>query len=226
MKRIEAKHPLAVRWTHWINFPILFGMIYSGLMIYWASDTYRIGWGSFTLFHFFPDWVYAMFGLSHKLAMGMAWHFFLAWIFAINGVLYVTYTALSGEWRYLVPDRNSFREAAQVMLHDLGIRKQAPPPGRFNGAQKISYTGIVLMGIGSLITGIAIYKVVQFSWLVTLLGGYRAARFEHFVLTMAYLMFFLVHVSQVVRAGWNNFRAMLTGYEIKTEEADAGRTRV
>ena len=111
------------------------------------------------------------------------------------------------------------------MLHDLGIRKSAPPQGRFNGAQKIAYTGIVLMGMGSLITGLAIYKVVQFSWLVTLLGGYRAARYEHFLLTMAYLMFFLVHVSQVLRAGWNNFRAMVTGYEIKTEDAHAGRTQ-
>jgi thiosulfate reductase cytochrome b subunit len=223
MKSLEPKHPRAVRWTHWINFPILFGMIYTGLMIYWANDPYRIGWGNVTLFHFFPGWVYSLFGLSHKLSMGMAWHFFLAWIFAINGFLYVTYTIVSGEWRYLVPDRNSFREAIQVTLHDLGLRKECPPQGRFNGAQKIAYSGIVVMGFGSLVTGLAIYKVVQFSWLANLLGGYQAARLEHFLLTMAYLMFFLVHVSQVILAGWNNFRAMVTGYEIRTGEAHAAR---
>jgi thiosulfate reductase cytochrome b subunit len=223
MKILEPKHPRAVRWTHWINFPILFGMIYSGLMIYWASDTYRIGFGNVTLFHFFPDWFYSLLGLGHNLATGMAWHFFLAWIFAINGFLYVTYTIVSGEWRYLTPDRNSFQEAFQVMLHDLGLRKEAPPQGRFNGAQKITYTSIIVMGFGSLVTGLAIYKVVQFAWLVRLLGGYRAARYEHFLLTIAYLMFFVVHISQVIRAGWNNFRAMVTGYEIKTEEAHARR---
>jgi cytochrome b subunit of formate dehydrogenase len=35
MKRLEAKHPRPVRWMHWINVPLLFGMIWSGLLIYW-----------------------------------------------------------------------------------------------------------------------------------------------------------------------------------------------
>ena len=39
------KHPLAIRWFHWINFPVIFIMIWSGLLIYWANDVYRIGWG-------------------------------------------------------------------------------------------------------------------------------------------------------------------------------------
>lgn len=215
MKQLEAKHPLAIRWFHWINFPILFGMIYTGILIYWANDEYRIGWGGFTMLHFFPAWVYGVFGLGHRLSEGMAWHFFLMWIFAINGLLYVGYTVVSGEWRSLVPDKNSFREAWQVTLHGLGLRKGAPPQGKFNGAQKIAYSGIVLMGLGSLVTGMAIYKYVQFGWLATLLGGYRAARLEHFLLTLGYCGFFLVHVAQVIRAGWNNMRAMLMGYEVK-----------
>jgi thiosulfate reductase cytochrome b subunit len=70
------------------------------------------------------------------------------------------------------------------------------------------------MGFGSLITGVAIYKSVQFSWLTALCGGFAAARFEHFWLTMGYIAFFFVHVGQVIKAGWNNFRAMITGYEI------------
>ena len=52
---LEEKHKLATRWFHWINFPILAAMIYSGVLIYWAYDPYRIGIGSVTLFHFFPD---------------------------------------------------------------------------------------------------------------------------------------------------------------------------
>jgi thiosulfate reductase cytochrome b subunit len=217
MKKLEPKHPLAVRWAHWINFPILLGMIYTGLLIYWANDEYRIGWGDFTVFHFFPGWFYKTFSLDHGLAIGMAWHFFLIWIFAVNGVAYVIYTIASGEWRYLVPDRHSFGEAIQVTLHDLGIRKTCPPTrGKFNGAQKIAYTGIILMAFGSLITGLAIYKPVQFSWLTGLLGGYPAARVEHFLLMLGYCAFFLIHVAQVIRAGWNNFRAMVTGYEIRS----------
>lgn len=54
MKVLEEKHKLATRWFHWVNFPLISLMIVSGMLIYWAYDPYRIGIGSFTLFHFFP----------------------------------------------------------------------------------------------------------------------------------------------------------------------------
>ncbi len=219
MKRLEKKHPLAIRWFHWINFPVLFVMIWSGMLIYWANDVYRLSFGNVTLIKFFPDWFYNALNFGQRLAEGMAWHFFFMWFFAINGLLYVLYTTFSGEWRYLLPNRHSLREALQVTLYDLHLSKVHPPPRKFNGAQQIAYTSIILMGAGSLLTGIAIYKPVQFAWLSALLGGYEWARFEHFWLTMGYVAFFFVHVAQVIKAGWNNFRAMVTGYEIvKAEE--------
>ena len=70
------------------------------------------------------------------------------------------------------------------------------------------------MGAGSLLTGLAIYKPAQLAWLTDLLGGYTWARWEHFALTVGYVLFFVVHIAQVIRAGWNNFRAMITGYEL------------
>jgi thiosulfate reductase cytochrome b subunit len=196
-------------------------MIWSGLLIYWANDVYRIGWGGFTLFHFFPGGFYRALNLQFRLAEGMAWHFFLMWFFAINGLLYVTYTFASGEWRELLPDRRSFPEAIQVVLRDLKLVKSLPPQGKFNAAQRIAYTGVVAMGACSLITGLAIYKPVQLGWLTSVLGGYEAARVEHFVLTLGYVLFFVVHISQVIRAGWNNFRAMVTGYEVVSAPASA-----
>jgi thiosulfate reductase cytochrome b subunit len=126
------------------------------------------------------------------------------------------YTFISGEWRYLVPNRHSFREAIRVALHDLHLSKIEPPSRKFNGAQQIAYTTVILMGGGSLVTGIAIYKPVQFAWLAALLGGYQWARWEHFWLAAGYVIFFVIHLLQVVKAGWNNFRAMVTGYEIAT----------
>jgi thiosulfate reductase cytochrome b subunit len=144
----------------------------------------------------------------------MAWHFLFMWLFVLNGIAYVTYTLISGEWRYLVPNRRSFREAIQVTLYDLHLSKSAPPPRKFNGAQQIAYTAIVLMGAGSLVTGLAIYKPTQLAWLVWLLGGYPMARIWHFCLTIGYAMFFVVHIAQVIRAGWNNFRSMVTGFEV------------
>jgi thiosulfate reductase cytochrome b subunit len=179
---------------------------------------YRVGIGKVTLFHFFPTWFYKLFNFQFRLAEGMAWHFAFVWLFALNGVAYVLYTFISGEWRFLVPDRNSFREAIQVTLYDLHLVKKPPPPRKFNGAQQIAYTAIILMGAGSLVTGLAIYKPTQLAWLDWLLGGYPTARFLHFWLTMGYVMFFVVHVAQVIRAGWDNFRSMVAGFEVVTVE--------
>ena len=105
-----------------------------------------------------------------------------------------------------------------LIAHNGHLSKNAPPERKFNAAQQFAYTGVILMGICSLVTGLAIYKPVQLQWLVTLLGGYQMARFFHFWLTMGYVAFFLLHITQVARAGWNNFRAMITGYEIATDQ--------
>jgi thiosulfate reductase cytochrome b subunit len=216
MKRLERKHPLAIRWFHWLNFPLLGVMVWSGLLIYWANPVYRIGAGRQTLLRMtLSQAMWKKLGVSFRLAEGMSLHFAFMWLFALNGVLYVLYTAVSGEWRDLLPDRHSFREAFQVLLHDLHLRREPPPPRKFNGAQRLAYTGVVLMGLGSLLTGLAIYKPVQFAWLTTLLGGYQMSRFFHFWLTVGYVVFFLVHVAQVIRAGWNNFRAMVIGRELR-----------
>lgn len=144
----------------------------------------------------------------------MALHFVIAWLFAVNGIAYVLYTAFSGEWRELLPEKKSFREAIQVAMHDMGFKVAPPPQGRYNAAQRITYSAIVVMGFLSLLTGLAIYKPAQLSWLTALLGGYEWARFEHFWLTMGYAGFFVIHIGQVIRGGWANFRSMVCGYDL------------
>ena len=203
--RIQEKFPRFVRWCHWINFPLLTLMVWSGILIYWANQAYiKI-----------PESIVQGLGIDHKLSMGMGWHFFLLWPFVINGILYSLFLIYSGEWRELLPDRSSFKEAFEVLKHDLKIRKDAPPHrGKLNGAQRIVYTIILLIALGSLLTGLAIYKPVQLGWITTALGGYEAARFEHFLCMIIFIAFFLVHIAQVARAGWNNFRAMIAGYEV------------
>src|SRR3984957_10279928 len=217
MKKLVPKHPLAIRWMHWINFPVLFVMIWSGMLIYWANDVFKIHLGNTVIFTFFPNSFYKELNLSRRLAEGMAFHFVFMWIFFGNGLAYVAYTIFSGEWRYLFPNRHSLKEAWLVLLHDLHLRKTAPPQGKFNAAQKIAYSGIILMGFGSIITGLAIYNPVQFRWITTICGGYGSARIIHFILTLIYCLFFLVHVMQVILAGWNNFQAMVTGFEILSD---------
>lgn len=203
--QIIEKHPRAIRWFHWVHFPLMMLMIWSGLLIYWANEAYIT----------VPEsWAKAL-GMASGLADGMAWHFTLMWIFAANGALYVLYLSGSGEWRELLPDRRAIGEALGVVLHDLGLRKTLPEPrGKFNGAQRFAYTGVLVLGFGLILTGLAIYKPVQLGSLTELLGGYEAARLEHFILMSLVVLFFIVHLAQVLKAGWNNFRAMVTGYEI------------
>ena len=221
MTRLEHKHDRAVRYFHWVNAPVLAVMVWSGLLIYWAYDPYQVRVGGVVLVKFFPDWFYHRLDLERGLATGMAYHFAFMWLFAVNGLLYVGYTVWSGHWRDLRPNRRAPVEAFHVVLHDLGLRKEPLPPGKFNAAQKLAYGGVVLMGAGSLLTGLAMYKPTQFAWLAALLGGYQAARLEHFALTIGYVLFFVVHITQVVKAGWNNFRSMVTGYELVPAAAEA-----
>lgn len=221
---LEKKHPLAIRWMHWINFPVLFTMIWSGILIYWNDsdnayqhphEVYRIGLGPVTLFRFFPSWFYKQLDVPYHVTQGLSYHFFFMWIFAINGLIYVSFLLLSREWKFLAPTRASIKEAIQVTLVDLHIRKGLPPQTKYNGAQRIAYTSVILMGIGSVVTGLSIYKPTQVHWITSLLGGYEMARWFHFLLTLGFCGFFLVHVGQVILAGWNNFRAMVSGYELR-----------
>ena len=214
MKKIIHKHPLAIRWFHWFNFPVLGVMIWSGLLIYWANDEYKIKFGKTDLLKFFPDNFYAALHIPFRLAEGMSFHFLVMWLFFLNGILYVLYTIFSGEWKYLLPNKKSWKEALQVVLYDFKISKFKPPQTKYNAAQRIAYSAIIVMGVGSVLTGLAIYKPIQVSLVCAIFGGYEAARLEHFILTIGYVLFFLVHIVQVVIAGWSNFQAMITGFEI------------
>ncbi len=222
--RLERKHPLAIRWMHWINFPVLFIMILSGIRIYWNDSdnahlhphaVYRVGIGSFTLFRIFPAPVWKALDIPWHVTQGMGDHFFYMWIFAINGIAYVLYILISAEWRFLVPNRASLRDAVHRMLAALHLRSRVPTQTKYNGAQRIAYTAVIAMGAASLVTGLAIYKPTQLHLITTILGGYEWARWEHFWLTIGFCLFFIIHVLQVVNAGWNNFRGMVSGYEIR-----------
>lgn len=213
----KLKHPRAVRWMHWINFPLLIIMIWTGYRIYWADlrDPFVLGVGDYEWFEFWPDWFNEDLQLERRLARGMAFHFAFGWLFTINGIAYFIYTWRSGEWRQIVPERQSVKDAIQVTLHDLGLRrnKPLPPQARYNGAQRLTYSFILFLGFIEVLTGLAIYKPTQLSPLTTAFGGYESARLIHFAITIVFVLFFALHIFQVARAGWPNFMSMVTGYE-------------
>ena len=214
MKQLEKKHPLAIRWLHWINFPLMIVLTWSGLLLYVENNNFRLGLGPVTLFHFFPQGFYTALHLRERNDEGLAWHLLFMWPFAVAGVLYVVYTTVTDQWRYLIPSRKSWGQAFQVVFHDLGLRRDLPPRGKYNAAQKIAYTGVFVMGFLETVTGFALWKPDDLGWLALPFGGADGAKAVHFWLTILFVVYFVIHVTQVARAGWGNFRSIITGSEI------------
>lgn len=193
-------------------------MIYSGLRIYWADlrDPVGVGIGGWHWFDLFPDWFNETLGLERKLARGLAFHLTFGWLFAINGFAYTVYTLATKEWKQLRPGKGALKDSFAVLLHDLHLRKEAPAhAGRYNAAQRLSYSLIIVFGLVALVTGFAIYKPTQLSPLTNLLGGYEIARKIHFFVTIGFVAFFVVHILQVAKAGFGNFWSMVTGYQLE-----------
>lgn len=205
---------------HWLNFPILTVMIWSGLRIYWSYDVSRVPSIRFGERTFFPTGFYEALELNQKLARGMAFHFSFGWLFLINGLLYVTYLAISKEWKHLVPRPSELRKVPAVLLHDLGLRKEAPAQGQYNVMQQLAYSGVTVLGFLALATGFVVYKPEQLGVLTSMFGGYQSARLIHFIVSLLFVGFFVLHIVQVVRAGFENFWSMVSGYQLAPDEAD------
>ena len=198
----HTKHSLWVRITHWINFVVLSVMVWSGALILWANRQYP---------PLLPESFYKSLGLGSRLAEGMSYHFAFMWFFALNTIVYLTYVIVSGHWREIVPGRGSLKNALLVVAHDLKIRRELPPQGKFNAAQQFAYTGVLVMLALALVSGIAIYKPVQLYWLKDAFGNYYIARLIHYWIALAFILFFFVHIAQVIKAGWKNFSSMVGG---------------
>ena len=213
MVAVEA-HPRAIRWMHWLNFPIISIMVWSGLRIYWSFDFTRVV-GEFGDNNLIPNDFYETLQLDRKLARGLSFHFSFGWLFVINGLFYVGYLILSREGRHIVPKPSDLKNIVGTMLHDVGMRKEAPPHGQYNVIQQIAYTTVLIMAFIIVATGFAIVKPTQLAWLTNLFGGYETARGIHLLMTIGLSSFFLIHIVQVVRAGFGNFWSMITGYQLR-----------
>jgi len=188
--------PVWVRITHWINVIAVAVMIGSGWEIYNASP----------LFSFvFPRSI----TLGGWLAGALLWHFAAMWLFVVNGAIYLVLGILTGRFRRrLLPIR-----PAQV-LADL----KAAFTGRlshddlsvYNAVQRLLYAGVILAGIVIVLSGLSIWKPVQFQELTAVFGGYDAARYVHFVAMAAMVAFLVVHVVMAVLVP-KSLRAMVLG---------------
>lgn len=212
MKPSVRRHHWIVRLTHWTTFVCVFGMIASGLQIYRAYSRFGDRGGPYLPSPFqdaaFPKWT----RLGGWLAGGLNWHFFLMWPLVGAGLLYLAFLVFGGEWRKLLFGPGDVKPAIAMTKYYLRLTKEHPPQGKHNALQKNAYTGVLVLGILAVLTGLAIWKPIQLWWLTALFGGYQWARYWHFWLVWVFVAFTLTHVILVFTADPASFRAMITGW--------------
>jgi thiosulfate reductase cytochrome b subunit len=203
--------PLFIRLTHWLNVPLLAIMAGSGLQIlvaypYMGPQGQAYSW--YPLQGFVPpSWV----RFGGWLAGARQWHFATAWFLVINGIIYLVYEIATGEWRRrtFIPQRDSVN-AFRMFAYYLRIRNEPPPEDFYNGLQRASYTGAMLLGIVIVLSGLAIYKPLQLHWLLWIFGSYDVARLVHLLCLAALAAFALMHVV-LVALHPRTFVGMITG---------------
>jgi thiosulfate reductase cytochrome b subunit len=173
-------HPFIVRATHWINAIAVVIMILSGWQIYNASPLFPFA---------FPAWM----TLGGWLGGAIQWHFAAMWLLMANGALYLAYGIASGRMRtrfFPIRPREVLRDLAEAFRGKLAHDDIA----HYNGVQRLFYVGVIAALILVVLSGLAMWKPVQLSWLVALFGGFQGARLVHFLAMAAIVGFLFVHV--------------------------------
>ena len=236
---VTIKHHALVRWSHWINVPVLLGLIASGLSIYWAAPVFMHARNPVTgsreylqtvglwIANLLNDrgggnWIYDHFSVgTRQLAVALRLHWALAYLFMINGVLYAVGLLAGGGWRALLPRRTDVAEGLAMLRFYAGVvpmailRKPWPHPpvrSKYNALQRSAYFAMPLLGLLMILSGWAMHQPVQLGWLERLFINYDGARVAHFVGMAGLAAFIVPHVVMVIADGWDTFRSMVTGW--------------
>lgn len=192
----RAIHPLWLRVTHWLNAVAVVILTLSGWRIYNASPLFG--------FRFVPDIT-----LGGWLGGALQWHFAAMWLLAANGLAYLLLNAGSGRlWKQFFP------LSARALLADLSAalrgRLSHADPRRYNSVQRAAYLFVMLDSVLLVLSGLVLWKSVQFPLLRELLGGYEAARRVHFFAMAALVGFVALHLAMVALVP-RSLRAMILG---------------
>jgi thiosulfate reductase cytochrome b subunit len=193
---IVKVHPLVVRIVHWLNALAILMMITSGWRIYNADPLFNFG---------FPDQV----TLGGWLAGALQWHFAAMWLFVLNGIVYVTYGILSGHFR-----RKLWPLSPLGVLRDIGEalrgRLSHADLTVYNAAQRAAYLGLIFLLIVIVLSGLVLWKPVQFYWYGQYIGDYEGARLLHFFAMAGVFFIVVVHIVMVALVP-RTFPSMFTG---------------
>ena len=192
----KVVHPVWVRVCHWTNAVAMVVMVMSGWQIYNASP----------LFNFvFPPGV----TLGGWLGGGLLWHFAAMWLLTVNGLVYVILGLATGRFRRRLSPLNASGVVTDAKAALTG-RLSHDDPARYNHLQKLFYAGILIVGALVVLSGLSIWKPVQFQTLTALFGGYDTARYVHFFAMSAIVLFTILHTVMALLVP-KSLRAMLIG---------------
>jgi thiosulfate reductase cytochrome b subunit len=192
----EALQPAWLRTVHWTNAAAMTVMVMSGWQIFDASP----------LFGFrFPHAV----TLGGWLGGALLWHFAAMWLLVINGLAYLIAGLATGRFkRKLLPI--SVGGVISDLRAALTFKLSHDDLGKYNQVQKLLYSGIIFVGIVVVLSGLSIWKPVQFQYLTALFGGYDVARYVHFFCMAAIVAFLVIHVLLAALVP-KSLRAMIVG---------------
>ena len=206
------EHPWPVRFSHWLNTSALFVMVGSGLQIFRAFPSFGAKIPQKDL----VNWPKA-FAIGGWLGGGLQWHLTFMWIYIGTGLFYIGYEIVSGNYRQILFLPKDTSGVWPMVRRYFLFGPKPLVTEAYNPLQKLAYTSAILLGVLSVLTGFAVWKPIQFSWLAWLMGGFHLARVWHFLVMWAILLFVLGHLVMVILHGWNNFLSMLTGWKTDPE---------
>jgi thiosulfate reductase cytochrome b subunit len=211
MSATKLRHHWVVRLTHWVNAFALTIMIGSGLRIFNSYPAFARKGETFCCYPFEGHRIPAWLTFGGWLAGARHWHFTAMWMLVANGLVYLGFIYLHGEWRDLVPRRGVARDAWEMVKFYLAARKDHPRQGKHNALQRMAYFAMPLVGVVAVASGLAIWKPVQLAPLTTLLGGYVWARYWHFLAMLSFVALTVGHVFMVFAVDPYSLRAIITG---------------
>lgn len=188
--------PAWVRIVHWVNAIAMVMMIMSGWQIYNASPL-------------FPFTFSRSITLGGWLGGALLWHFAAMWLLMVNGLVYLVLGLATGRFR-----RKLLPLSARGVIGDaraaLAGKLSHDDLSTYNQVQKFLYGGIIVVGILIVLSGLSIWKPVQFQYLTALFGGYDVARYVHFACMAVIVGFLVVHVALAILVP-KSLRAMIAG---------------
>jgi thiosulfate reductase cytochrome b subunit len=194
--RLYAKHGLLTRTLHWLNLVAISGLVATGIVVLRSPDPAPLA------------------NLPHELFIAGSIHLVFYFLLFAVGAAYLALLIVGGGWKMFVPTRATLRDAIGVVKSELRIGSHAPRLAKYNGAQRLAYAAVLLMVAFEVLTGLAMIYRKEIPWLGAAFGGRHAVHVIHEYLMFGIIAFVVVHVVEVIRAGWPSLRSMLSGYDI------------